>query len=116
MKIKPEVFLSSQKNIVYNKILVTGLDESFIAYVKNYIIEDFKYPNYYKFLNNSNGKELLIDQLINKIKIKKYFDSKILSKKDQNYLFKNIKKIIAHKGIAKQRTKIISDIIFIQKK
>ena len=52
MKIKPEVFLSS-KNIVFNKILVTGSDESFIAYVKNFIIEDFKNRNFY--IDNSNN-------------------------------------------------------------
>ena len=56
MKIKPEVFLSSQKNIVYNKILVTGLDESFIAYVKSHIIEDFKKRNFsVDFSDNFNG-------------------------------------------------------------
>ena len=52
MKIKPEVFLNSQKNIIYNKILVTGSDETFIAYVKNHIIEDFKKKNF--FIDFSN--------------------------------------------------------------
>jgi DNA polymerase III delta subunit len=42
VKTKPEVFLSSQKNIVFNKILVAGSDESFISYVKNFIIDNFK--------------------------------------------------------------------------
>ena len=47
MKIKPEVFLSSKKKIAFNKILVTGSDESLIAYVKNFIIEDFKKRNFF---------------------------------------------------------------------
>ena len=56
MKIKPEVFLSSQKNVIYNKILVTGSDESFISYVKSYIIEGFKKRNYFiDFSDNFSG-------------------------------------------------------------
>ena len=54
MKIKPEVFLGS-KNIFFNKILVTGSDEPFIAYVKNFIIEDFKKRSFFvDFSNNYN--------------------------------------------------------------
>ena len=47
MKIKPETFLNSKKNIVFNKILVTGSDEAFIAHVKNFIIEDYKKRNFF---------------------------------------------------------------------
>lgn len=53
MKIKPEVFLSSKKNIVFNKILITGSDESFIAYVKDFVIENFKKRGY--FIDSSNN-------------------------------------------------------------
>ena len=53
MKIKPEVFLGSQKNITFNKILITGSDESFIAFVKNYIIEDFKRRSFFIDLSNN---------------------------------------------------------------
>ena len=59
MKIKPEVFLASKKNIVFNKILVTGLDEALINYVKNHIIKDFKKRNFFvDFSNNYNGDSL----------------------------------------------------------
>jgi len=51
VKIKPEVFLKS-KNIDFNKILITGSDESFINYVKSFIIEDFKKRNF--FIDTSN--------------------------------------------------------------
>ena len=51
MKIKPEVFLKS-KNIDFNKILITGSDESFINYVKSFIIEDFKKRKF--FVDTSN--------------------------------------------------------------
>ena len=55
MKIKPEIFLSSKKNIIFNEILITGSDESFIVYVKNFIIEDFKKRNFFvDFSNNYN--------------------------------------------------------------
>ena len=46
MKIKAETLLSTKKDIQFNKILVTGLDESFIGYVKNYFINSFKNKNY----------------------------------------------------------------------
>ena len=55
MKIKPEVFLNSNKNIIFNKILVTGSDESFISYVKNFIVEEFKKRGFFiDFSNNYN--------------------------------------------------------------
>ena len=53
MKIKPEVFLNSKKNIVFSKILVTGSDEAFIAYVKNYIIENFQRRGFFVDLSNN---------------------------------------------------------------
>ncbi len=53
MKIKPEVFLSSKKNIVFNKILVTGSDESFISYVKNFIMENFKKRGFFVDVSNN---------------------------------------------------------------
>ena len=55
MKIKPEVFLNSQKNILFNKILVTGSDETFITYVKNFIIEDFKKRNFFVDISNNHN-------------------------------------------------------------
>jgi hypothetical protein len=53
VKIKPEVFLSSKKNIVFNKILIAGSDESFISYVKNFIIEDFKKRGFFVDISNN---------------------------------------------------------------
>ena len=53
MKIKPEIFLSSKKNIIFNEILITGSDESFIVYVKNFIIEDFKKRNFFIDVSNN---------------------------------------------------------------
>ena len=53
MKIKPEAFLNSQTNIVFNKILVCGSDESFISYVKNFIIENFKKKGFFVDVSNN---------------------------------------------------------------
>jgi hypothetical protein len=53
VKIKPEVFLSSNKNIVFNKILVTGSDEPFISYVKNFILEGFKKKGFFIDVSNN---------------------------------------------------------------
>ena len=53
MKIKPEVFLSSNKNIIFNKILVTGSDESFISYVKKFVVEDFKKRGFFIDVSNN---------------------------------------------------------------
>ena len=47
MKIKPEILLSSKKNISYNKILITGSDESFISCVKDFVVNNFKKRNFY---------------------------------------------------------------------
>ena len=59
MKIKPEIFISSQKNIVFNKILITGSDESFIAYVKNYVIQNFKKRNFFVDFSNNYKSNLM---------------------------------------------------------
>jgi len=53
VKIKPEVFLNSNKNIIFNKILVTGTDESFISYVKNFIVEEFKKKGFFIDVSNN---------------------------------------------------------------
>ena len=46
MKIKPEILLSHSDEFIYNKILVTGSDETFINYVRDHIIKIFKKKNY----------------------------------------------------------------------
>jgi DNA polymerase III delta subunit len=53
VKIRSEVFLKSKKNIAFNKILITGSDESLISYVKNFIIEDFKKRNFFIDISNN---------------------------------------------------------------
>ena len=52
MKIKPEVLLNSKNDTSFNKILVTGSDEVFITYIKNFIIKDFKKKGFFIDVSN----------------------------------------------------------------
>jgi len=61
VKIKPEVFLNSNKNIIFNKILVTGTDEPLIYYVKSFIIESFKKRNFFIDVSNNYNDESMGD-------------------------------------------------------
>lgn len=74
-----------------------------------YIIEDFKFPNYFKY--NKNIKHILLDKILFHIKNKKFFKSKIIDKKDQRSLFDSIDKIKSYEG-----NLYYSDICFIRKK
>jgi len=90
----------------------------FLDFVDNkgyYVIEDYNHPEYYSHLNNSLGDELLIKDIIIKIKNKEFFDSKILNKSDQSKLFESIKEISVHKGIMIDNGKNVSDIVFFKK-
>ena len=69
---------------------------------------DFKHPNYYKY--NRNINEILIDEMLNNFKNKKFFRSNLLSHEDQQYLIKNIYKIDIFKGNLSD-----SDICFLKK-
>lgn len=74
-----------------------------------YIIEDFKFPNYFKY--NKNIKHILIDKILNYLKSKKFFTSKIMNKKNQKQLINSINSISTYKG-----NLFYSDICFIKKK
>ena len=83
----------------------------FFKYVKNkglYIIEDYKYPNYYKY--NRNIDHLLVDQIFESLNDKKSFNSNIFKDDDQKELIKTIKRIETFKGNLND-----SDISFITK-
>ena len=83
----------------------------FFKYVKNkglYIIEDYKYPNYYKY--NRNIDHLLVDQIFVNLNNKKFFTSSIFKDDDQKELINSIKMIETFKGNLND-----SDICFITK-
>jgi hypothetical protein len=81
-----------------------------------YIIEDYKHPNYFPYLNDKKH-HFLIDKVLHFIKKKKSFNSTILKHKQIKYLISNVKKILTYKGSHKSKDgKNISDIAFIYKK
>ena len=87
-----------------------------------YIIEDFNQPeNLYGIDRNSylddDRSEIFFKNIIQSIKDKKFFKSKILTKEDQMYLFDSIKYINVYKGkMVDEQGKNVSDIVFFKKK
>ena len=73
-----------------------------------YIIEEFKYPNFFPHLNDCN--ESKIDELLNFLKDKKNFKTKIIDEKNIQYILDYTKNISTHTGLVKN-----SDIAFIEK-
>ncbi len=85
---------------------------SFFKHLKKngvFVIEEFKFPNYYPY--NKNVNDILIDELLNKIKNKEFFESQIISKQIQSYLFDAVGKIDIYRGNLSN-----SDICFITKR
>ena len=72
-----------------------------------YIIEDYKFPDYYK--RHNDVKELKISEMIKKIRSKKYFKSNIIEKDTIKELFPS--KIYQYKG-----NRNYSDIVFFEKR
>ena len=92
-----------------NEILI-GL-KYFFSFVKNkglYIIEDFKFPNYYQYNNNIN--HIFVDEFLRNLVNKKLSSSNIFTQEEQLILIESIEKIENFKGNLKE-----SDISFISK-
>jgi hypothetical protein len=79
------------------------------------VIEDYKHPNYFSYLNDFKNHHL-VDKVLFFLKKKKIFKSKILSRKEITYLINQIKKIFTYKGDCVVKGKNISDIAFLFKK
>lgn len=80
-----------------------------------FVIEDYKLSNFFKFFHDI--KDIKVDFMIKKIKEKKIFKSKILSKKFQQTLFKKLDKVFTYSGnfkYKKNTTTTSSDICFIK--
>ena len=81
----------------------------FLPYLKNdsfYIIEDYKFPNYFK--RHNDIKEFKISEILTKIKLKKFFKSNIIKRITMKELISS--KIFKYKG-----NRSYSDIVFIKK-
>ena len=81
----------------------------FLANNSYYVIEDFKYPNYYKY--NRDTEDILVDKLIKNLQEKKISNSLTFNQKEQLFLIENIEHIETFKGNLHD-----SDICFIKKK
>jgi len=82
----------------------------FLPYLKKnsfYIIEDYKFPNYFK--RHNDIEELKLSEIFTRIKSKKFFKSKIIDKITIKELI--LSKIFQYKG-----KRNYSDIVFIKKK
>jgi len=73
-----------------------------------YVIEDYKFPNYFKHLNDVN--DIKIDELVDYILKKKSFSSSLVSSKVTNLLLDTINNVYKYKGNTD-----ISDIVFFEK-
>ncbi|MBD1141380.1 hypothetical protein IDH20_04375 [Pelagibacterales bacterium SAG-MED39] len=80
-----------------------------------YVIEDFKHPELFKHLNDSDNNELIITELIDKLKKKKLFPSRLLTKENQLSLINDIKKISTYKGTMINNKINLSNIVFFEK-
>tara|TARA_B100000902_G_C27264057_1_gene892458 strand:+ start:746 stop:1477 length:732 start_codon:yes stop_codon:yes gene_type:complete len=81
----------------------------FLPYLKKdsfYIIEDYKFPNYFK--RHNDIKEFKISEILTKIKLKKFFKSNIIKRITMKELISS--KIFKYKG-----NRSYSDIVFIKK-
>ena len=73
-----------------------------------YVLEDFKFPNYYPHLYDCSENK--IDEILNCLKNKKKFSSNILSEEMIQYLLNFIEDIFEHRGLLED-----SDIAFIKR-
>lgn len=80
-----------------------------------YVIEDYNHPKYFGYLNDTSGNELFIEEIIENLRNKFFFKSKILNKDDQKYFHQNIKTIDVKKGLMIDKEKNISDLVFFKK-
>ena len=112
--------IGKEKGIIFDVIIDDGshkLDDIlkflkiFFKHLKNngfYIIEEFKFPNYYRHLNIPG--EPKIEKLLSSISRKKYLKSNILTKNFQKELFQAVDYFKMYKGNNRD-----SDIVFIKK-
>ena len=124
---KFKIFLKQKKIISFDIIIDDGSHilsnilknlTFFFKYLKSggaYVIEDYKHPNYYPHLNDSNN-HYLIDRVLYFLKRKKIFKSTIITKKEIFFLINQIKKIFIYKGSCVEKRKNVSDIAFLYKK
>ena len=104
-----DVIIDDGSHIQSDQLIALNFFYKYVAIDGFYIIEDYKYPNYHKHLNDVD--DVKIDELIKKIKNKELINSKLLSSTTINDLRKNNTNIFEYQGNSEQ-----SDIVFFEKK
>ena len=104
---KFDVIIDDGSHLLSDQLFSINYFYKFLKKGGYYVIEDFKFPNYFKRCNDVD--ENTIDILIKKLKNNKKIKSKILQNDTINQLYKA--KIFSYKGRSKR-----SDIVFFQKK
>ena len=104
-----DIIIDDGSHIQSDQLIALNFFYKYVARNGFYIIEDYKFPNYHKHLNDVD--DLKIDELVEKINNKKLINSKLLSSDTINDLKQNDKNIFEYKGNLEH-----SDIIFFEKK
>jgi precorrin-6B methylase 2 len=104
-----DIIIDDGSHIQSDQLIALNFFYKHVANNGFYIIEDYKYPNYFKHL--SDVDDIKIDELIKNISDKKLINSKLISTHTINDLLKNNKNTFEYKG-----NKEHSDIVFFEKK
>jgi len=104
-----DIIIDDGSHIQSDQLIALNFFYKYVANKGFYIIEDYKFPNYFKHLNDVD--DLKIDELIKKINNKESISSKLLSSDTIFDLSTNNKNIFEYKGNLEH-----SDIVFFEKK
>lgn len=104
-----DVIIDDGSHKLRDQLFALNFFYKFVAKGGFYIIEDYKFPNYFKHLDDVN--DIKIDELVKKISDKNMFSSALISRDTIEDLFKNNNQIFEYKGDTD-----ISNIVFFEKK
>ena len=113
-EVKFKVIIDDGSHLLSDIIHNIKFFSNFLDQDSYYVIEDYNHPKYYSYLNDTNGNEILVEEIINKLKSKIYFNSSILNKNDKAILHKRIEKIDVYNGLMTEAGKNISNIAFLK--
>ena len=110
-EVKFKVIIDDGSHLLSDIIHNIKFFSNFLDQDSYYVIEDYNHPKYYSYLNDTNGNEILVEEIINKLKNKIYFNSSILNKNDQAILHERIEKIDVYTGLMTETGKNTSNIV-----
>jgi hypothetical protein len=104
-----DVIIDDGSHIQSDQLISLNFFYKYVAMGGFYIIEDYKFPNYFNHLNDVD--DLKIDELIKKINNKENINSKIISQNTIKNIIRDNRNIFEYKGNTEN-----SDIVFFEKK